>query len=282
MPGTLFVCATPIGNMQDITLRVLETLKEVDLIAAEDTRTTQKILNNFNIQTPCTSYHRHNELSKSDSLIAELIEGRNIALVSDAGTPGISDPGHFVIKAAIERGIDVVCLPGPAACIAALVISGLAADRFVFEGFLPRNKKLRRERLEILKNETRTLIWYESPHRLKDALEDLFLVLGDRKMALVRELTKKFEEVKRGSISQILEEVKDKEIKGELVLVVEGCKSPEPSTGSDAWKYLGVKDHVALLLEEGMTKKEAIKQVAEQRDLPRRDVYNFIEKNSAD
>lgn len=282
MPGTLFVCATPIGNMKDITLRVLETLKEVDLIAAEDTRTTQKILNHYNIHTSCTSYHRHNEQGKSDFLIAELLEGKNVALVSDAGTPGISDPGHFVIKAAIEKGINVVCLPGPAACIAALVISGLEADRFVFEGFLPRNKKLRRERLESLKNETRTLIWYEAPHRLKETLDDLLLLLGNRKIALVRELTKKFEEVKRGSVSQIIQEVKDKEIKGELVLVVEGCKSPEPSSGSNAWKYLGVKEHVALLMEEGMTKKEAIKKVAEQRGLPRRDVYNFIEKTPID
>ena len=280
MAGTLFVCSTPIGNMGDITLRVLETLKEADLIAAEDTRTTQKLLNHYNISTPCTSYHRHNEQSKSDFLITRLLEGGSIALVSDAGTPGISDPGFFVIMAAIEAGINVVPVPGASACIAALVVSGLPGERFVFEGFLPRHKKQRRELLEILKNESRTMILYEAPHRLIETLDDMLHALGDRKMALVRELTKKFEEVRRGTISQLLEELGKQEVRGEFVLVVEGSKAPEPAEVSQEWKYLSVRQHVKALTGEGIPKKEAVKLVAELRGLPRRDVYNHIEQGS--
>lgn len=282
MPGTLFVCATPIGNMKDITFRVLETLKEADVIAAEDTRTTQKILNHYEIRTPCTSYHRHNEQSKSDHLLSMLLEGKNVALVSDAGTPGISDPGFYVILAAIESGIDVVPVPGPTACIAALVVSGLPADRFVFEGFLPRNKKQRREVLANMQEESRTLIFYEAPHRLKETVEDILVSLGDRRMALVRELTKKFEEVKRGTISGILEDIQRQEVRGEFVLVVQGSEKQVTGEASGEWKYLSVREHVEALTGEGIAKKEAVKMVAELRSLPRRDVYNHIEKTAAE
>lgn len=278
MQGTLLVCATPIGNLGDITLRVLESLKEADLIAAEDTRTTQKLLNHYQIKTPCTSYHKHNEKSRSNFLITELMEGKTVALVSDAGTPGISDPGHVVITAALEAGINVVSLPGPSACIAALVVSGLPADRFAFEGFLPRNAKQRREKLTSIADDTRTLVFYESPHRLPETIRDLLTVLGDRKAAVIRELTKKFEEVLRGNLSEIEKHIEGSNIRGEYVLVIEGSTKTEPSEQTDEWKYLSVREHVELLIAEGATKKEAIKEAAELRGLARRDVYNYIEK----
>lgn len=279
MQGTLFVCATPIGNLKDITLRVLETLEKADLIAAEDTRTTQVLLNHFHLGTPCTSYHKYNEKSKGGYLINQMLEGKNIALVSDAGTPGISDPGEIVINGALEAGIDVVSVPGPSASVAALAVSGLPSDHFVFEGFLPRNKKQRREALESLIHQPRTLVFYEAPHRLKETLEDLLEVLGDRKIAVIRELTKKFEEILRGNLSEITEKVRQGyEARGEYVLVVEGCPSSQSQGEGDTWKYLSLKEHVEFLISEGLSKKEAVKTVARLRKLPRREVYNFVEE----
>lgn len=279
MAGTLFVCATPIGNLGDITLRVLQVLEEADLIAAEDTRTTQKLLNHFNIKTPCTSYHKHNEKARSGFLLNQLLEGKNVALVSDAGTPGISDPGQVVINAAIEAGINVVSLPGPSAAVAALVVSGLPGERFAFEGFLPRNKRQRRDSLEYLESDSRTLIFYEAPHRLEETLADLLEVLGNRKIALVRELTKKFEEIQRGSIAEIQEKLRTgNEPRGEYVLVVEGRGKPELQEQNQRWKYLSLQEHVETLMAEGLSKKEAVRTAAELRDLPRREVYNFMEK----
>jgi len=278
MAGTLFICATPIGNLQDITLRVLEVLKDVDVIAAEDTRTTAKLLNHYGIKTPCISYHRHNEKARSEFLIARLLEGENVALVSDAGTPGISDPGSIVIAAAIEAGINVVSLPGPTACIAALVASGLPSDRFIFEGFLPRNRKQRRERLEDLAGDPRTLVFYEAPHRLQESLEDFLSVLGDRKMVVIRELTKKFEEIVRGNISELTAQITHHEARGEYVLVVEGQTGLPIGEDKNDWKYLSVQEHMEKLMEQGYSKKDAVKVVAQMRGLPRREVYKYVEE----
>ena len=283
MPGTLFVCATPIGNLGDITLRALETLKTADLIAAEDTRTTHKLLNHFDIKTPCTSYHKHNEKSKGNFLVGQLLEGKNIALVSDAGTPGISDPGSIVIAGALEAGINVVSVPGPSAVIAALVVSGLSIERFVFEGFLSRNSKQRKAVLITMVNEPRSLIFYEAPHRMEETLKALLETLGDRRMAIVRELTKKFEEVLRGTISEMIEMFKaGHETRGEYVLIVEGCPEAEQEERTDGWKYLSLVDHIKELMAEGQSKKEAVKLAAQLRKLPKRDVYNFVEKLDLD
>jgi len=274
MKGILYICATPIGNMEDITLRAIRVLKEVDLIAAEDTRTTQKILNHYGINTPCTSYYERIEKSKSSKLIQLILEGKNVALVSEAGTPGISDPGYQIIRDAIEAGVKVVVVPGPSACVSGLVVSGLPANRFSFEGFLPRKKKQRREMLESLKNDPRTLVFYEAPHRLENTLVDMLDVFGNRKAALARELTKMFEEVVRGNLKEVLDSVREKGARGEYVLVVEGAAE---ASGKEAekWKYLGVAEHVELLINEGYTKNEAVKEVARIRGLPRRDVYKY-------
>lgn len=278
MTGKLYVCPTPIGNLQDITLRVLETLREADLIAAEDTRTTQKLLNHFEIKTPCTSYHKFNERTRSDFLVTQLLEGKNIALVSDAGTPGVSDPGEIVIQEALEGGIEVVSLPGPSAFLAALVVSGLPTDRFAFEGFLPRNKKKRKEALEALAEDSRTLIFYEAPHRVEETVAALLEVFGDRKAAVVRELTKKFEEIIREPLSEVNIRFKDGyEPRGEYVLVVAGAAVSESDSHQDKWKYLSLDEHIAAVMSEGLSKKEAVRKVAELRCLPRREVYAYVE-----
>lgn len=283
MSGTLYVCATPIGNLGDVTLRVLEILKEVDLIAAEDTRITQKLLNHFEIKTSCTSYHKYNEKARSDFLVNQLLEGKNIALVSDAGTPGISDPGQVVIEAAIGAGIKLVSVPGPSAFVAALVVSGLPAERFAFEGFLPRNKKQRKEFLSGIASDPRTLIFYEAPHRLEETLEDLLDILENRRIAVIRELTKKFEEIIRGDIRGLIQQLKDgHKARGEYILVLEGCPEPQVREQSEAWKYLSLQEHVERLIAEGQNKKEAVKAVAGLRKLPRREVYNFVEKLELD
>ncbi len=272
--GKLYVCPTPIGNLDDITIRVINTLSEVDLIAAEDTRHTIKLLNHFEIKKPLTSYHEHNKREKGDFLIQKLLQGENIALVSDAGMPGISDPGEDIIKLAIQNAIDVVALPGPTASILALVTSGLPTRKFVFEGFLPSNKKERREQLEKLKNEERTIIFYESPHRIDNLLEDMLKILGEREVAIARELTKKYEEIFRGNISGALDKFRKNSPKGEFVVVVKGI-SLESIEGlhDEAWNDMTIKEHIMLYMEQGFDKKEAIKRVSKERNIPKKEVY---------
>lgn len=270
--ASLYVCGTPIGNLDDMSFRAIQVLKEVDLIAAEDTRRTIKLLNHFQIKNRLESYHEHNENEKAEKLLQLLQEGMAIALVSDAGMPGISDPGYKLIKKAIENNIEVIPVPGPTAAISALVVSGLDTSRFVFEGFLERKGKSREEQLNKLKSEERTIILYESPYRVKETLKDLERVLGDRRIALVRELTKVHEEKYYGHISSVLTRIEGKEIKGEIVIVLEGNRSgeePEPAP----WEGLEIEEHIRILLAQGLSKKEAVKRVAEIRGIPKREVY---------
>ena len=264
--GTLYICPTPIGNLDDITFRVLKILKEVDLIAAEDTRHTLRLLNHFQIKKPMTSYHEHNIREKGPHLIQQLHEGKTIALVSDAGMPGISDPGQDLIRLAIEEGIDVVGLPGPSAALLALVISGLPTEKFAFEGFLPSKSTDRKKALEAIRGERRTLIFYESPHRITTSLEDMVDVLGDRQASLSRELTKHYEETIRGGLSELLAVSKDRNLKGEMVLVVSGAEEAEP-------EEVDIKNELRKLLEGGMTKKEAVKELVRVHGVPRNQVY---------
>lgn len=272
--GKLYVCPTPIGNLEDITIRVLNTLSEVDLIAAEDTRHTIKLLNHFDIKKPLTSYHEHNKREKGQYLIQKLLQGENIAIVSDAGMPGISDPGEDIIKLAIENAIDVIVLPGPTASILALVTSGLPTSRFVFEGFMPSNRKERKGRLEKLKSEERTIILYESPHRLINLLEDMLQILGDREISVARELTKKYEEIFRGDISSALNKFKKENPKGEFAVVVRGISSElSEDTYDEAWNDMTIKEHIILYMERGFDKKEAIKRVSKERNIPKKEVY---------
>ncbi len=268
-PGTLFIVATPIGNLEDITLRALRILKEVPLIAAEDTRHTQKLLTHFGIHARLTSYHDHNKEEKAELLIGRLKGGESVALVSDAGTPGVSDPGYYLINRTVEEGVEVVPVPGASAALAALSVSGLATDSFTFEGFLPSRASQRRKKLESLAAERRTMIFYEAPHRIQKTLSDMLEVLGDRRAVLARELTKLHEEVLRGGLRDIIENVRPRTLKGEITLLVEGAsEAPHEPT------VLSVSDHVALLVrEDGISKKEAIAKVAKLRGLPKRDVY---------
>ena len=275
--GILYLCATPIGNLEDITLRVLRVLQEVDLIAAEDTRRTRKLLNHYHIRAELTSYHEHNRRSKGESLLGQLAAGKSVALVSDAGMPGISDPGEELVLEALSRGISVIPLPGPSALITALVVSGLSAERFVFEGFLPRKKKDRAQRLNDLAAENRTVIIYEAPHRLIKTLEELQSYLGDRPASAARELTKRYEEVRRGSLSQLLEHFNVHEPKGEFVLVVGGCSgSRETVKEEQEYRSLTPDEHVRRLTAEGMPSNEAIKKVARQMGVPRRELYQRL------
>lgn len=271
MTGKLYICPTPIGNLEDITIRTIETLKKVDLIAAEDTRHTLRLLNHFEIKKPLTSYHEHNKYEKGGYLVSKLIDGEDIALVSDAGMPGISDPGEEIIKEAIDAGIEVVALPGPTASVMALVVSGLPTGKFVFEGFLSSKKRDRKSELEALKNEKRTIILYESPRRIKDLLEDIYEILGNREVSLARELTKKHEEITRGPVSEVLEEYRDREVKGEIVLVLEGNENPEEKV--EKIEFENIRDHILHYMESGMNKKDAIKSVAKERKLPKNEVY---------
>jgi len=272
--GRLYICPTPIGNLEDITIRVLNTLREVDIIAAEDTRHTIKLLNHFDIKKPLTSYHEHNVKEKGPILIDKIINGESIALVSDAGMPGISDPGEDLIRLAIENNIDVTALPGPTASILALVLSGLPTGKFIFEGFLPSNKKERRERLEKLKAEERTMILYESPHRIKALLEDMKEALGERKLAVARELTKKYEEIVRGTVSECLDRFNKGDIKGEFVIIVKGNSQLGLEEENESlWNDMSVKEHILLYITQGLDKKEAVKRVAVERNIPKRDVY---------
>jgi len=271
--GKLYICGTPIGNLEDITIRVLNTLKEVDLIAAEDTRHTLKLLNHYDINKPLTSYHEHNRAKRGAELIDKLIDGQKIALVSDAGMPGISDPGEDIVKLCIENDIDIDVLPGASAVITALVASGLSTEKFSFEGFLDRNKKKRRERLEKIKGDDRTLVFYESPHRLIDTLKDMKETLSDRYMVVARELTKKYEELVRGKISDVINHFKANPIKGEFVILVEGGNPEEDENSS--FENLSIEEHILFYMNKGLSKKEAVKQVAKERNLSKREVYKF-------
>ena len=274
MSGKLYICPTPIGNLEDMTYRTIRILNEVDLIAAEDTRHSIKLLNHFEISKPLTSYHEHNKDSKGGYLINKLLEGENIALISDAGMPGISDPGEDIIKQAIEHNIDIEVLPGATASITALVGSGLETAKFAFEGFLDRDKKVRRNQLEELKEERRTIIFYESPHRLKDTLKDMLKVLGNRRIAVNREITKKYQEMIREDIETVINIFNEKEVKGEFVLIVEGFKGEK--TVQNSYEDLTEREYVITLMENGMDKKDAIKTVCKDRKLKKDVVYKQV------
>ncbi len=279
MAGTLYLCATPIGNLEDITFRVIRTLKEVDLIAAEDTRHSIKLLNHFDIKTPMTSYHEFNKRDKGPYLIEKLLEGTNIALVTDAGTPGISDPGEDLVKLAYEAGVPVTSLPGAAACITALTLSGLSTRRFSFEAFLPTDKKEKQQILHELSQETRTIILYEAPHRLVKTLKELRDALGNRKMTLVREITKKHETALKSTISDVISYYEDVEVKGECVLVIEGRNREDMvKEEQDKWTNMSIPEHMEIYLRQGMDKKEAMKAVAVDRGVSKREVYNELLK----
>ena len=274
MSGKLYVCGTPIGNLEDITYRTLKVLNEVDLIAAEDTRHSIKLLNHFEISKPLTSYHEHNKDNKGDYLINKLLNGENIALISDAGMPGISDPGEEVIKQAINNDIEVIVLPGPTASITALIGSGLETRKFAFEGFLDRDKKRRRTQLEELKFEKRTIIFYESPHRLKDTLKDMLKILGNRQISINRELTKKYQEIIRNDIQGCIDIFSERDIKGEFVLIVEGFKGEIEKVCE--YDDLNDREYVLKLMEDGLTKKDAIKTVCKERKLKKDIVYKQV------
>ena len=274
MSGKLYICPTPIGNLEDMTYRTIRILNEVDLIAAEDTRHSIKLLNHFEISKPLTSYHEHNKDSKGGYLINKLLEGENIALISDAGMPGISDPGEDIIKQAIEHNIDIEVLPGATASITALVGSGLETAKFAFEGFLDRDKKVRRNQLEELKEERRTIIFYESPHRLKDTLKDMLKVLGNRRIAVNREITKKYKEIIREDIETVINIFNETEVKGEFVLIVEGFKGEK--TVQNSYEDLTEREYVITLMENGMDKKDAIKTVCKDRKLKKDVVYKQV------
>ena len=277
MSGKLFLCATPIGNLEDITFRVLRTLKEVDLIAAEDTRNSIKLLNHFDIHTPMTSYHEYNKIDKARTLIEKMQQGQNVALITDAGTPGISDPGEELVAMCYESGIEVTSLPGPAACITALTLSGLSTRRFAFEAFLPSDKKERRAVLEELKDETRTIILYEAPHRLVKTLAELYEVLGNRRMTLCRELTKRYETAFRSTLQELLAYYEMEEPKGECVLVIEGRSRKEmEEEAQQEWSAMPLQEHMAYYENQGIARKEAMKLVAKDRGVGKRDIYQQL------
>lgn len=274
MAGTLYLCATPIGNLEDITNRVIRTLQEVDVIAAEDTRNTLRLLNHFDIKAKMTSYHEYNKVEKAYQLIQQMKDGQNIALVTDAGTPAISDPGEVLVRMCHEEGIHVTSLPGACACITALTLSGLNTRRFVFEGFLPSDKKEHRQVLEDLVTETRTTILYEAPHHLVKTLEELLETLGNRKITLCRELTKKFEEVRLTTLEEAVSYYKDADIKGEFVLVLEGRDRQElVKEEQGKWAEMSVEEHVEYYVNQGKDKKEAMKLVAKDRGVTKREIY---------
>ena len=279
MAGKLYLCATPIGNLEDITLRVLRTLKEVDLIAAEDTRNSIHLLNHFDIKTPLTSYHEYNKVDKAYQLVEKMQQGTNIALITDAGTPGISDPGEDLVRICYEQGIEVTSLPGAAACITALTLSGLPTRRFSFEAFLPKEKKERAAVLEELKNDTRTLIVYEAPHHLLGTLKELQNALGDRRLTVCRELTKKFEEVRRATIGEHLRYFSENPPKGEFVLVCEGFSlEAQRQAEREGWESISVEEHVAKYVAEGMSEKDAMKQAAKDRGVSKREIYQVLKQ----
>lgn len=275
--GTLYLCATPIGNLNDITPRVLETLQEVDVIAAEDTRNSIKLLNHFEIHTPMTSYHEYNKVEKADQLIGMLRNGKDIALITDAGTPAISDPGEVLVAKCIEAGVPVTSLPGCCACITALTLSGLATRRFCFEGFLPSDKREKKYILEELKTETRTIILYEAPHRLKRTLVELYEALGERKITLCRELTKRFETVLPTTLEKAISYYEVNEPRGEYVLVLEGISRDRIlQDKQQEWETMSIAEHMQLYLDQNIEKKEAMKKVAIDRGISKRDVYQAL------
>ena len=279
MAGKLYLCATPIGNLEDITYRVVRTLNEVDLIGAEDTRNSIKLLNHFDIKTPMTSYHEFNKYDKAKQLVEMMKEGKNIAIITDAGTPGISDPGEEVVRQCFEAGIQVTSLPGPAACITALTMSGQKTRRFCFEAFLPKDKKEKVAVLEELKNETRTIIIYEAPHRLARTLKELRETLGNRQLTLCRELTKKYEEADRTTIDQAIEKYNEKEPRGEYVLVIEGKSQEEiQEENKQKWESMTIEEHMEYYISQGNDKKSAMKLVAKDRGVSKRDIYNQLIK----
>ena len=279
MAGKLFLCATPIGNLEDITYRVVRTLKEVDLIGAEDTRNSIKLLNHFDIKTPMTSYHEFNKYDKAKVLVQDMLQGKNIALITDAGTPGISDPGEELVRQCYEAGIEVTSLPGAAACITALTMSGQKTRRFVFEAFLPKDKKEKQQVLESLKNEVRTTIIYEAPHRLVKTLKELEKTIGNRPLTICRELTKKYEEAFQTTISEAIEYYDSKEPKGEYVLVIAGRPMEEiQAEKREQWELMTIEEHVQFYMNQDMDNKTAMKLVAKDRGVSKRDIYNELIK----
>lgn len=278
--GTLYLCATPIGNLEDITYRVLRTLKEVDLIAAEDTRNSIRLLNHFEIKTPMTSYHEYNKIDKAYQLVAKMREGKNIALITDAGTPGISDPGEDIVRICYEEGIPVTSLPGSAACITALTMSGLPTRRFAFEAFLPKDKKEHQAVLEELKTETRTIIIYEAPHHLVRTLQELHDTLGgDRRLTICRELTKRHEEKLQMTLADSLSYYEVNEPRGEYVLIIAGRSREEMKKEEQAgWEALSLEEHMAHYESQGIDRKEAMKRVAKDRGVSKRDIYRALLK----
>lgn len=280
MAGMFYLCATPIGNLQDMTPRVIETLKQVDVIAAEDTRNSIKLLSAFDIHTPMTSYHEYNKVEKAAQLIGQMQTGKNIALITDAGTPAISDPGEVLVRMCQEAGITVTSLPGPAACITALTLSGLSTRRFCFEGFLPADKKERKEVLEELSQESRTMILYEAPHHLVKTLTELEEALGDRKITLCRELTKKFETILPTTLEEALRKYETEEPRGEYVLVLAGKSREEKKKEAiAAWEDMSIEEHMAFYEKTGMDSKSAMKQVAKDRGVGKREIYDYLHKS---
>ena len=277
MAGTLFLCPTPIGNLEDISVRILRTLKEVDLVAAEDTRHSRKLFNHFEIHTPMTSYHEHNKIEKAAYLVEQLQAGKQVAFITDAGTPGISDPGEELVRQCYEAGITVSALPGPAACVTALSMSGQATRRFCFEAFLPPDKKERSRILEELKTETRTIVLYEAPHRLGKTLAELLEVLGDRSVTLCKELTKLHENGWKTSLSEAAAYYQETEARGEFVLVIAGIPvSRLEEESRQAWESMEISEHMAYYESQGMPHKEAMKQVAKDRGVSKRDIYQSL------
>lgn len=277
MAGKLFICATPIGNLEDITLRVLNILKEVDLIAAEDTRHSIKLLNHFEIKTPMTSYHEFNKYDKAAYLVEQMKAGLNVALITDAGTPAISDPGEELVRQCHAAGIEMTSLPGPAACITALTVSGLSTRRFAFEAFLPADKKERQKIVEELGNETRTIIIYEAPHHIVKTLKLLYAELGDRAITICRELTKKHEDIWVTTFSGALEKYENEEPKGEFVVVIEGKSRAEiEEEARSSWEDISIQEHMQIYLDKGIDKKEAMKLVAKERGVSKRDIYQSL------
>ena len=277
MAGKLYLCATPIGNLGDMTPRVVETLQMVDLIAAEDTRNSIKLLNHFDIHTPMTSYHEYNKVEKAVTLINQMNEGKNVALITDAGTPAISDPGEVLVRMCHEAGIVVTSLPGAAACITALTLSGLSTRRFCFEGFLPADKKEKKDILENLKNETRTIILYEAPHHLVRTLDELYEALGNRKLTLCRELTKKFEEITPTTLEGARVAFENDSPRGEYVLVLEGKSLAEVKKEQEQdWQSISIEEHMQIYESQGIDRKEAMKKVAKDRGISKREVYQYL------